>query len=124
MPSAQKQFLPFIEEKFPKLGRQYRDWYARSGYAPEVYRREIAARVERLRAKYGLGARPYEPQRLAVPQGCKTSQLPLALENASASGLNTFQVPGDGVHEGGQGVPVPFGSVAQSPVLRSCACAR
>src|SRR5205807_10039545 len=71
MPSAQKQFLPFIEEKFPKLGRQYRDWYARSGYAPEVYRREIAARVERLRAKYGLGARPYEPQRLAVPQGCK-----------------------------------------------------
>ena len=124
MPSAQKQFLPFIEEKFPKLGRQYRDWYARSGYAPEAYRREIAGRVERLRAKYGLGARPYEPQRLAVPQGCKASQLPLALENASASGLNTIQVPGDGVHEGGQGIPAPFGSVAQSPALRSCACAR
>lgn len=58
MPSAQKEFFPFLEEKFPKLARDYRRWYARSGYAPEKYRREIAARVARLRAKYGLSSRP------------------------------------------------------------------
>ena len=65
MPSSLKQFLPFLEEKFPRLARQYREWYARSGYAPDSYRREIAERVARLRAKYGLGSRPYEPDRLA-----------------------------------------------------------
>lgn len=115
MPSAQKQFLPFIEEKFPRLARQYRDWYARSGYAPEAYRREIAAHFERLRAKYGLGARPYEPGQLAPSRGCRASQLHLALEDGSASGLDIRRVPDDGVHEGGQGIPAPIGSVVQSP---------
>ncbi len=65
MPSSLKQFLPFLEEKFPRLARQYREWYARSAYAPDSYRREIAERVARLRAKYELGSRPYEPDRLA-----------------------------------------------------------
>jgi len=60
MPSSQKQFLPFLDAKFPKLARRYRDWFTRSGYAPEAYRREIAARVAALRKKYGLGERPIE----------------------------------------------------------------
>ncbi len=76
MPSALKQFLPFIEQKFPRLARQYRDWYARSGYAPEAYRREIAERVRALRAKYGFTARPYDADRLAW----HSPQLALALE--------------------------------------------
>jgi DNA repair photolyase len=61
MPSAQKQFLPFLEGKFPKLVRRYREWFTRSNYAPEAYRREISARVAALRKKYNLGARPTEP---------------------------------------------------------------
>jgi DNA repair photolyase len=76
MPSSQKQFLPFLDAKFPKLARRYRDWFSRSGYAPEAYRREIAARVAALRRKYGLGerpveqARPYEgPQQLVLGPG-------------------------------------------------------
>ncbi len=76
MPSSQKQFLPFLDAKFPKLARRYRDWFTRSGYAPESYRREIAARVAALRRKYGLGerpveqARPYEgPQQLVFGSG-------------------------------------------------------
>jgi DNA repair photolyase len=76
MPSSQKQFLPFLDAKFPKLARRYRDWFSRSGYAPEAYRREIAARVAALRRKYGLGerpveqARPYEgPQQLVLGSG-------------------------------------------------------
>ncbi len=78
MPSALKQFLPFIEEKFPRLARQYRDWYARSGYAPEAYRREIAERVRALRSKYGFTARPFDAERLAW----HSPQLALALESA------------------------------------------
>lgn len=75
MPSAQKQFLPFIEEKFPKLARRYRAWYGRAGYAPETYRREISELIARLRAKYHLGSRPYSPDGLAW----QSPQLPLAL---------------------------------------------
>lgn len=58
MPSALKQFIPFVEAKFPKLARQYRQWYVRHGNAPEGYRREISERVERLRKEYGFDVRP------------------------------------------------------------------
>lgn len=77
MPSSQKQFLPFLEEKFPRLARQYRDWYAKNRNAPESYRREIATRMECLRAKYGLNPRP-EPLWPTTP----SPQLCLALESA------------------------------------------
>ncbi len=77
MPSSQKQFLPFLETKFPKLARRYRQWYAQSGYAPESYRREIAARVDALRKKYGLGGRPDAKTNLVW----HSPQLALSLEN-------------------------------------------
>jgi DNA repair photolyase len=63
MPSAQKQFLPFLDAKFPRLARRYREWFSHSTYAPEAYRREISVRVAALRKKYGLGSRPTEPVR-------------------------------------------------------------
>ena len=63
MPSSQKQFLPFLDAKFPKLARHYREWYSREAYAPETYRQEISARVAALRKKYGLGIRPLDPGR-------------------------------------------------------------
>jgi DNA repair photolyase len=63
MPSAQKQFLPFLDAKFPKLARRYREWFSRDAYAPEVYRKEISERVRALRRKYGLGVRPLDPGR-------------------------------------------------------------
>jgi DNA repair photolyase len=61
MPSAQRQFMPFLDDKFPKLARRYREWFSRSSYAPEAYRLEISARVAALRKKYNLGALPVEP---------------------------------------------------------------
>ena len=76
MPSARKQFLPFIEAKFPKLARRYRDWYSRENYAPETYRKEISARVAALRRKYGLGGLPIEPEKI----GGKAPQLNLGFE--------------------------------------------
>jgi DNA repair photolyase len=76
MPSAQKHFLPFLDVKFPRLARRYREWFSHSTYAPEAYRREISARVAALRKKYGLGARPIEPvQQLQV-----SAQLSLSLQ--------------------------------------------
>jgi hypothetical protein len=78
MPSAQKQFLPFLDATFPKLARRYRDWFSREAYAPETYRREISARVAALRKKYGLGVRPLDPVR--PPE--RERQLSLGLEVA------------------------------------------
>ncbi|MCI0403612.1 MAG: radical SAM protein, partial [Acidobacteria bacterium] len=57
MPSSQKKFFPFLEEKFPRLLKQYRKWYARSAYAPEDYRKKISARMNALRARHGLSGR-------------------------------------------------------------------
>jgi DNA repair photolyase len=66
MPSSAKQFLPFVREKFPRLAKQYDQWYARNGYAPEEYRRAANERVARLRKKLGFESRPWiEPARTA-----------------------------------------------------------
>jgi DNA repair photolyase len=58
MPSSAKQFLPFVREKFPRLTKQYEEWYANEAYAPEKYRKTIAERVARLKQKYGFDSRP------------------------------------------------------------------
>ncbi len=57
MPSSQKKFFPFLEEKFPRLLKQYRKWYARNGYAPEEYRKKISGLMNRLRAEHKLSGR-------------------------------------------------------------------
>jgi DNA repair photolyase len=57
MPSSAKQFLPFIREKFPRLTKQYEEWYSKEAYAPEKYRKQIADRVARLKQKYGFESR-------------------------------------------------------------------
>jgi DNA repair photolyase len=79
MPSSLKQFLPFIDAKFPKLAKRYREWYKRNGYAPEEYRKEISARFELLRRKHGLSSRP---ERYSASKQWTSPQLAL---NLSAS---------------------------------------
>src|SRR2546421_191249 len=59
MPSSAKQFLPFVREKFPRLAKQYEQWYAKNGYAPEEYRRKASDRVSRIREQYGFRSRPW-----------------------------------------------------------------
>jgi len=61
MPDSWRTFLGFLEEKFPRLVTRYREWYGRNVDAPEAYRTEMAARVDGLRRKYGLGSRPQTP---------------------------------------------------------------
>ena len=76
MPSSLKQFLPFIDAKFPKLAKRYREWYQHKGYAPEEYRKEISARFEQLRRKYGLSSRP---ERYSASKQWSSPQLALDL---------------------------------------------
>jgi len=77
MPSAQKQFFPFLEKRWPKLARRYRDWYAKNAYAPEEYRKQLSARVAALRQKYNLGSRQDRTERPSTEP-----QLPLTLFGA------------------------------------------
>lgn len=77
MPASWKSFMRFLEVRFPKLARQYRDWFKGYGNAPESYRKEISERVERLRRKYGLGSRPKRPE----TRSWHSPQMQLALEN-------------------------------------------
>jgi DNA repair photolyase len=80
MPAAMRQFLPFLEEKFPRLVERYRAWYGSNGNAPESYRREIAERVERLRQKYELASRPPRPS----PESWKSRQMQLTWGNGES----------------------------------------
>ena len=75
MPSSLKEFLPFLERKFPKLLRRYQEWYGPGGYAPETYRKEISARVANLRQKYGLGSLA----QIRAPHQAQSPQLALGL---------------------------------------------
>ena len=59
MPSSAKQFLPFVRQKFPRLAKQYEEWYAKNGYAPEEYRRKVAERVAKIRKEHGFSTRPW-----------------------------------------------------------------
>src|SRR2546425_5554760 len=80
MPSSAKQFLPFVREKFPRLAKQYEQWYAKNGYAPEEYRRRASERVARIRQTYGFESRPWVP----VNQKLTCSQMALSWDAAVA----------------------------------------
>ena len=81
MPSSAKQFLPFVREKFPRLAKQYEQWYAKNGYAPEEYRRKASERVARIREKYGFRSRPWVEKKHTTP----CSQLSLGWDAAAVA---------------------------------------
>jgi DNA repair photolyase len=80
MPSSAKQFLPFVREKFPRLAKQYEQWYAKNGYAPEEYRRKASERVARIRRKYGFESRPW----IQINQKLTCSQMALSWDTVLA----------------------------------------
>jgi hypothetical protein len=49
-----------VRQKFPRLAKQYQEWYAKNGYAPEEYRRKAAERVAKIRKEHGFSTRPWE----------------------------------------------------------------
>ena len=76
MPASARTFLPFLREKFPRLARQYDNWYAREAYAPEEYRQKVAERVMKIRREHGLNGRPWDEMR----RPAKQPQLTLPLD--------------------------------------------
>jgi DNA repair photolyase len=82
MPTSARQFLPFIQEKFPRLAKQYRDWYTKNGYAPEDYRKKASERVARIRQRFGFASRPWEGERPTAPY----AQLSLGWDVGAVSG--------------------------------------
>jgi DNA repair photolyase len=60
MPSAQKIFFPFLEQRFPKLAGPYRKLYAHSAYLGPGYKEQLRERVARLRERHGLASAPVE----------------------------------------------------------------
>jgi DNA repair photolyase len=76
MPASRRQFLPFLAAKFPRLFRQYEEWYVRRGGSPEGYRKQISERIHALQLKYGLGRRPETPR----PTNYVPPQMSLGLE--------------------------------------------
>src|SRR5262249_43016775 len=64
MPSAQKIFFPFLEEKFPHLVKRYRERFEKSAYLRGPYQETIRDRVRQIRERHGLAAAPvdYQPE--------------------------------------------------------------
>jgi len=94
MPTPLRQFLPFVQAKFPRLARQYDEWYRRNNGAPKSYADEIAKRFVELRKKYGISARPEVPMR--PPCGPPQMNLDLVpIENIAAPAESNFKhLPG------------------------------
>jgi DNA repair photolyase len=99
MSSSAKQFLPFIQRKFPKLARQYERWYAKNGYAPGEYRQSISGRVRRIREKFGFAARPWEKMRPSM----RPVQMSLGWDAGAISVELQQSVRGDGASKFWQG---------------------
>ena len=59
-PCAQKVFLPFLEEHFPKLAPHYRSQFEKSPYLGRDYKEQLRARIEKIRDRYGLTSSPTE----------------------------------------------------------------
>jgi DNA repair photolyase len=60
MPSAKKVFLPFIEERFPRLRSSYRKLFGSSAYLPEAYGDRIRKQMDAIRLRHKLASRPPE----------------------------------------------------------------
>jgi DNA repair photolyase len=54
MPSAMRQFMPFLEREFPQLVRRYRRLFAHSAYLSGEYKERMQTLVRDLRRRYGL----------------------------------------------------------------------
>ena len=79
MPSAQRQFFPFLEKHYPSLAERYRAQYRRDAYLRGEYEKWIRERVQRVRARFGLasGPQPYRPEAADVGSRAIDSQLNL-----------------------------------------------
>ncbi len=76
-PCAAKIFMPFLEEKFPRLVALYRERYSRNAYLPEQYQQRIVNLVKRYCEKYGIRSRRMDPVPASQAQKIAAEQIPL-----------------------------------------------
>jgi len=74
MPSAQKQFFPFLDQQFPALAPRYRARFQANPYLRGEYAEMIRRRVARIRERHGL---PSAPPDLAPDPAAEQEQLAL-----------------------------------------------
>jgi DNA repair photolyase len=67
-PCAEKVFMPFLEEKFPRLAANYRERYANHAYLPAEYHKRISELVKKYREKYGIGLPDRRPPQRVTPE--------------------------------------------------------
>ena len=67
MPCAQKVFLPFLEQQFPKLAPHYRAQFEKSAYLGRAYKETLRKRIAAIRDRYGLDSGPAEEQPALFP---------------------------------------------------------
>ncbi len=80
MPSAMKQFMPFLEAEFPRLVKRYRKLYARSAYLQGEYKEQMTKLLADVRRRYGLeGSRGEMPAGARHPQMTLPFNLPAAM---------------------------------------------
>jgi DNA repair photolyase len=84
--SSKDHFLQFIGGEFPRLARQYQEWYVRYGNAPSSYREEVTERVRALREKYGMGSRPSRGSDGGPDRSWKSPQMALILSEGGNDG--------------------------------------
>jgi hypothetical protein len=53
-PCSKQVFLPFIEQRFPKLARRYRERYEKSAFLKGDYPEIVKERIAKAREKFGL----------------------------------------------------------------------
>jgi DNA repair photolyase len=82
MPSAMRQFMPFLEREFPRLAKRYRRLYACSAYLNGEYKERIMRLVADLRVRYSLDGRREEAplarkyQQLGLEFTCPSGAVP------------------------------------------------
>jgi DNA repair photolyase len=63
-PSSYAVMLPFLEREIPELAPRYRELYGKNAHLGKAYKDSLAARVQRVRERYGLasGMIEYRPE--------------------------------------------------------------
>jgi DNA repair photolyase len=84
-PTSAKQFMPAIREKFPRLAKQYEDWFIRQGQAPEEYRKSTRQRLSAIRRKFDYPDRPYGDMQAPVA----SAQLSIAWDTPEIAGSDS-----------------------------------
>ena len=73
-----KQFMPFLQEEFPRLAKHYRKVYAHSAHLNGEYRDRMTKLLAELRTRYGLEGNQGE-----LPPAARHPQLVLPFETLS-----------------------------------------